>query len=88
MNTQAMGARRKSGARLAMRPRSHRATPEAAPSEPRNPAADVAHYIADMTAQMAAMASAAKLDLLAHFLNMANAESETIARAAVPRNED
>ena len=87
MNTQAMGARRKNEARRVMPPRSQSATPEPAPSEARDPATDVARYIADMTAQMAAMASAARLDLIAHFLNMAHAESETIARAAVRRDK-
>jgi hypothetical protein len=43
--------------------------------------AEVARYIADMTAQLGAMARAAGLDLLAYFLAMANAESETEARA-------
>jgi hypothetical protein len=40
-------------------------------SDPR----DVARYIADMTTQLASMASGAHLDLLADFLNMAHAES-------------
>ncbi|MGO8801107.1 MAG: hypothetical protein ACLQJL_18715 [Roseiarcus sp.] len=40
----------------------------------------MARYIADMTAQLASMAHAARLDLLVYFLNMANAESETHAR--------
>jgi hypothetical protein len=48
--------------------------------EPLDSSVDVARYIADMTAQLASMARAAKLDLLAYFLNMANAESESIAR--------
>jgi len=51
--------------------------------EPTDRKADVARYIADMTAQLAAMARAADLDLLAYFLNMANAESESIARGGV-----
>ena len=51
--------------------------------EPSDPSADVARYIADMTAQLASMAGAAKLDLLAYFLNMANAESESIARGSL-----
>ena len=36
----------------------------------------VAVYIADMTAQLESMATAAGLDLLAYFLAMARAESE------------
>jgi hypothetical protein len=41
---------------------------------------DVAHYITDMTAQLEAMAVAARLDLLAYFLGMAKAESELFVR--------
>jgi len=43
-------------------------------------AVEVARYIGDMTAQMETMASAAKLEMLAHLLRMATAESETISR--------
>ena len=43
-------------------------------------ALDVAHYITDMTAQLEAMAIAARLDLLAYFLGMARAESEIFVR--------
>jgi hypothetical protein len=39
-------------------------------------ASAVAGYIADMTAQLESMATAAGLDLLAYFLAMARAESE------------
>ncbi len=45
--------------------------------------AEVARYIADMTGQLESMAIAANLDLLAYFLAMARAESESSARAAV-----
>jgi hypothetical protein len=41
---------------------------------------EVARYVADMTLQLATMASGAKLDLLAYFLNMAHAESVAMAR--------
>ena len=41
---------------------------------------DVARYITDMTAQLEAMAIAARLDLLAYFLGMARAESEIYVR--------
>ena len=41
---------------------------------------DVARYISDMTAQLEAMAIAARLDLLAYFLGMARAESELFVR--------
>lgn len=43
-------------------------------------ALDVARYITDMTAQLEAMAIAARLDLLAYFLGMARAESEIYVR--------
>jgi hypothetical protein len=43
-------------------------------------ALDVARYITDMTAQLEAMAVAARLDLLAYFLGMAKAESELFVR--------
>ena len=43
-------------------------------------ALDVARYITDMTAQLEAMAIAARLDLLAYFLGMARAESEIFVR--------
>jgi hypothetical protein len=43
-------------------------------------AVDVARYITDMTAQLEAMAIAARLDLLAYFLGMARAESEIYVR--------
>ncbi len=40
----------------------------------------VAGYIADMTAQLESMATAAGLDLLAYFLAMARAEGEAASR--------
>ncbi len=40
----------------------------------------IAGYIADMTAQLETMATAAGLDLLAYFLAMARAESEAASR--------
>ncbi|MGO9774254.1 MAG: hypothetical protein ACLPSW_32815 [Roseiarcus sp.] len=43
--------------------------------------AAVAGYIADMTAQLESMASAAGLDLLAYFLAMARAEAAEQLRA-------
>ena len=49
----------------------------------------VANYIADMTAQLGSMATAAGLDLLAYFLAMARAESEAASRGgAVAGRED
>ncbi len=47
-------------------------------------ALDVARYILDMTAQLEAMATAARLDLLAYFLGMAKAESEMFVRTSAP----
>ena len=46
----------------------------------RREALDIAQYITDMTAQLEAMAVAARLDLLAYFLGMAKAESELFVR--------
>jgi hypothetical protein len=43
-------------------------------------ALDVARYIAGMTANLEAVAIAARLDLLAYFLGMAKAESEIFVR--------
>jgi hypothetical protein len=48
----------------------------------------VASYIADMTAQLGSMATAAGLDLLAYFLAMARAESDAASRGAVADGED
>ena len=43
-------------------------------------ALDVARYVADMTAQLEAMALAADLDLLGYFLGMARAEADLFVR--------
>jgi len=56
-------------------PRANQPAPEGAPASE-----EVARYVADMTLQLATMASGAKLDLLAYFLNMAHAESVAMAR--------
>jgi hypothetical protein len=50
-------------------------------------ALDVARYIADMTAQLEAMAIAARLDLLAYFLGMSRAEGELLVRTSAPDPE-
>ncbi len=42
---------------------------------------DVARYITDVTAQLEAVAFAARLDRLAYFLGMAKTESEILVRA-------
>ena len=41
---------------------------------------DVARYVTDMSAQLEAMAIAARLDLLAYFLGMAKAEGDLFLR--------
>jgi hypothetical protein len=52
-------------------------------------AAAIASYIADMTAQLESMATAAHLDLLGYFLAMARAEGEAAARGgAAGERED
>ena len=43
-------------------------------------ALDVARYVADMTAQLEAMALAADLDLLGYFMGMARAEADLFVR--------
>jgi hypothetical protein len=43
-------------------------------------ALEVARYLTDMTAQLEAMAVAARLDLLGYFLSMAKAESGLFIR--------
>ena len=40
----------------------------------------MARYVADMTAQLEAMAVASRLEMLAYFLGMAKAESELLLR--------
>jgi hypothetical protein len=82
MNTRAIRPRRKREGRGS--PSSARGASRApARDEPADASIDVARYIADMTVQLASMARAAKLELLAYFLNMANAESESIVRGSV-----
>ena len=82
MNTRAIRARRKREARGSPPP-GRVALREPVLDDPGDQAGDVARYIADMTAQLASMARAARLDLLAYFLSMANAESEANARIDV-----
>jgi hypothetical protein len=51
-------------------------------------ALDVARYIAGMTAELEAMANAARLDQLVYFLGMAKVESEIFVRTyGVPEAE-
>jgi hypothetical protein len=64
------------------------ATSTKAAGERRSQEVAVARYIADMTGQLEAMAKAAHLDLLAYFLAMARAESETAARAVEASGDD
>ncbi len=51
-------------------------------------ALDVARYVADMTAQLEAMAIAADLDLLAYFMGMAKAEAELFIRTNAEASEE
>ncbi|MGB8277681.1 MAG: hypothetical protein WCF20_07100 [Methylovirgula sp.] len=56
-----------------------RAKPERSSPYSRQPgkdAASVAEYIASITAELAGMAGAARLDMLTYFLNMARLEAE------------
>jgi hypothetical protein len=46
----------------------------------RREALQVARYVTDMTAQLEAMAVAARLDLLAYFLSMAKVEGDLFVR--------
>jgi len=57
---------------------------EPTPRSSTEEALDVARYVTDMTAQLEAMASAARLELLAYFLGMAKAEAELFVRTHVP----
>ena len=57
-------------------PRSELARPSAEAS------AEVARYIAAMTAEMAGMAGSARMEMLAYFLEMARREAEYAARDA------
>src|SRR5271155_5421529 len=61
-------------------PRSPRGANDPSQGAVTREALDVARYITDMTAQLEAMAIAARLDLLAYFLGMAKAESEIYVR--------
>ena len=45
--------------------------------------AEIAGYIAQLTAEMATMAGAARLDLLAYFLSLARMEAETVMRRPI-----
>lgn len=54
---------------------------------PTRNAAEVADYVATMTAELAAMAGAARLDLLTYFLNMARLEAEFHVRHSEPPAE-
>jgi len=47
--------------------------------------AEVARYIAQLSAEMSQMAAEVKLDTLAYFLSMARLEAEMLARAPLER---
>jgi hypothetical protein len=87
-----MGAAKSSPSRSRARAaRSARSASEReAPSQARTPgnnAAAVADYVASITAELAAMAGSARLDLLTYFLNMARLEAECLARQHTPTSE-
>jgi hypothetical protein len=50
------------------------------PSEREQAEAEIAGYIAQMTTEMMAMASKARLDLLTYLLSIARTEAEVVAR--------
>lgn len=60
----------------------------AASKSPAQEALDVARYVADMTAQLEAMAVAGRLEMLAYFLGMAKAESELLLRSNAGETAD
>jgi hypothetical protein len=69
-------------------PRSPRRADDSAHGAVTREVLDVARYIAGMTAQLEALATAAHLDQLAYFLGMAKAESEILVRVSgVPEAE-
>ena len=49
---------------------------------------DVARYVADMSAQLEAMALAADLDLLGYFMGMAKAEADLFVRTNAEADEE
>ena len=51
--------------------------------QPSEAQAEIAAYIAQMSGEMASLASAAKFELLAYFLDMARVESELLAQRGV-----
>lgn len=59
---------------------SSRGSPAQATEPSDTSAKDIAEYIAAMTAELAAMAGAARLDMLTYFLNMARLEAESCMR--------
>ena len=69
------GTRSESGAAV-----KHGVMPMRAASPNAAKSLEIVRYIAEMSAQMAQMAAAADLDLLAYFLDMARIESELALR--------
>jgi hypothetical protein len=59
---------------------SSQGSPAQAPEASGTSAKDIAEYIALMTAELAALAGAARLDMLTYFLNMARLEAESCVR--------
>lgn len=79
--------------RLLKRSHQARAKPAPTPTPPKHNAAarrerleaeaEIAGYIAQLTAEMSAMAETSRLDLLAYFLSLARLEAETIVRRPI-----
>ena len=66
----------------------HGLMPTRATSSNAAKSSEIVRYIAEMSAQMAQMAAAADLDLLAYFLDMARIESELALRRGAPAASD
>ncbi len=60
--------------------KSHVRTPGARPAVSSRERADVAHYVAHMSAELAQMASAAKLETVSYLLSMVQLEADVESR--------
>jgi hypothetical protein len=67
-----------------VRPAAH---PERRPTLDQRSAEETAHYISQMTTEMASIARAADMQLLAYFLDMARLEANVIARKTVSQQQ-
>jgi hypothetical protein len=59
---------------------SHRPARVGPVAEPATDPAGLAEYVADITAELARLTGAAKLEMLTYFLNLARIEAEAIAQ--------